>query len=235
MEVAGYVGHPNAGIVLYKNVWAPDAQFVERIESAIQSASTERFNWLPATVGDFEVMKNYRDCWDLKVGQRDLDTLPEGLLDLGNVYSEVISGVRECVRHYSSMYNLTLEYEEVTNFVKYEEGQFFGVHPDSGFAYFCTVSTIGYLNDDYEGGEYLMPFQDVKFKPEKGDVIIHPSNFIYAHSSRPITKGVKYSAVTMYDYNDRNHREQNQSGYDPTTYPKPELPIASTGQTSSAT
>lgn len=234
MEIAGYVGHPNAGIVLYKNVWPNSEQFVERIEDAVGRSEHERYRWLPATVGDYEVMKNYRDCWDCKIGQRDLEFLPDEFKELGNVYTEVITGIRECVRHYSSLYNLTLEYEEVTNFVKYEEGQFFGVHPDSGFAYFCTVSAIGYLNDDYEGGEYLMPFQDVKFTPEKGDVIIHPSNFIYAHSSRPITRGTKYAAVTMYDYNDRNHREQNQTGYDPTTYPKPQLPVVSNGQSTSA-
>jgi len=233
MEIAGYVGHPNAGIVLYKNVWPSDSNFVERIETALASSEHPQFKWNPATVGDYEVMKNYRDCSDCKVGERNLSFLPEGMEDLGSVYREIIGGVRECVTHYSSLYNLSLEYEEVTNLVKYEEGQFFGVHPDSGFAYFCTVSTIGYINDDYEGGEYLMPFQDIQFKPQKGDVIIHPSNFIYAHSSRPVTKGVKYSAVTMYDYNDRNHQQQNQSGYDPTTYPKPILPIAGGGQVSS--
>lgn len=235
MDIAGYVGHPNAGIVLYKNVWPKDAQFVERIEEVLNGSTHERYSWQAATVGDYEVMKNYRDCSDCKIGQHDLSLLPKEFEDLGKVYEEVISGVRECVKHYSSLYNLSLEYEEVTNFVKYEEGQFFGVHPDSGFAYFCTVSAIGYINDGYEGGEYLMPFQDVQFKPEKGDVIIHPSNFIYAHSSRPVTKGVKYSAVTMYDYNDRNHRQQNQAGYDPTTYPKPQLPTAPIGQVSSAT
>ncbi|MDA0898404.1 MAG: 2OG-Fe(II) oxygenase [Bacteroidetes bacterium] len=234
MDIAGYIGHPNAGIVLYKNVWSPDANFVERIEDALRAHENDAYKWLPATVGDYEVMKNYRDCYDLKIGERSLHTLPEEMSDLKNVYAEVIAGVRECVRHYSSLYNLVLEYEEVTNFVKYEEGQFFGVHPDSGFAYFCTVSSIGYINDDYEGGEYLMPFQDVMFKPEKGDLIIHPSNFIYAHSSRPVTKGVKYSAVTMYDYNDRNHQQQNQPGYDPTTYPKPDLPTVGGGQVSSA-
>jgi hypothetical protein len=50
-----------------------------------------------------------------------------------------------------------------------------------------------------------MPYQDFDFTPEAGDVIIHPSTFIYAHASLPIIEGTKYSAVTMYDYNDRNH------------------------------
>jgi len=229
VDIAGYVGHPNSGIILYKNVWDPNSQFVERIEKALAEGNNERYKWLAATVGDYEVMKNYRDCWDCKISERELSLLPPELEDFGLVYSEIISGVRECVKHYSSLYNLQLEYEEATNFVKYEEGQFFGVHADSGFSYFCTLSTIAYINDGYEGGEYLMPFQDLQFKPEKFDVILHPSSFIYAHSSRPVVKGVKYAAVTMYDYNDRNHREQNTPGYDPTVFPKPQLPSA--GQT----
>jgi predicted 2-oxoglutarate/Fe(II)-dependent dioxygenase YbiX len=75
------------------------------------------------------------------------------------------------------------------------------------------VSSIGYLNDGYEGGEYVMPYQDIKFKPEAGDLIIHPSDFIYAHASLPVKKGVKFSAVTMYDYNDRNHQHHSPSSY----------------------
>ena len=60
-----------------------------------------------------------------------------------------------------------------------------------------------------------MPYQDIKFLPEAGDVIIHPSNFVYAHASLPVSEGVKYSAVTMYDYNDRNHQAHSpQNPYD---------------------
>ena len=51
-----------------------------------------------------------------------------------------------------------------------------------------------------------MPYQQLKFFPEKGDLIMHPSDFIYAHASMPVTEGTKYSVVTMYDYNDRNHQ-----------------------------
>jgi hypothetical protein len=155
----------------------------------------------------------------------------EQFADLELIYKEVIMGVRECVSHYSGLYNLSLEYEEATNFVKYNEGQHFSVHADSGFSYSCAVSTIGYINDDYEGGEYLMPYQDIKFTPEKGDLIMHPSDFIYAHSSLPVSKGTKYSVVTMYDYNDRNHKS---SGYgENVSSSKNELPAVENKQVSS--
>ena len=210
MEVAGYIGHENSGIILYKNVWADGAKFVERLEAILGPSTHQRYRWNQAMVGDQVIMKDYRDCFDFKLRQGDMPITEEGYEDLGRVYEEVISGVRECVKHYSGLYNLSLEYEEATNFVKYGEGQHFSVHPDSGFSYSCAVSAIGYINDDYEGGEYFMPYQGIKFFPQKGDVIMHPSDFIYAHASLPVSKGIKYSAVTMYDYNDRNHQT---SGY----------------------
>lgn len=208
MRIGGYLGNPSDGILLYKDVWPKDADFIGRLERGLEGSTHEYFSWKQATVGDYEVMKDYRDCFDFKLRQFDLP-VPEEFADLGRVYEEVIGGVRECVRHYSSLYNLQLDYEEATNFVKYGVGQHFAVHPDSGFSYSCAVSAIGYINDDYTGGEYVMPFKNLKFIPEAGDVIVHPSDFIYAHASQPVSEGVKYSAVTMYDYNDRNH--QNHS------------------------
>jgi hypothetical protein len=157
-------------------------------------------------------MKDYRDCFDFKLRQSDMPITDSAFADLGKVYEEVMTGVRECVKHYSGLYNLSLEYEEATNFVKYGPGQHFSVHPDSGFSYSCAVSAIGYINDGYKGGEYFMPYQQLKFFPEKGDVIVHPSDFIYAHASMPVTEGTKYAAVTMYDYNDRNHQTGGYGG-----------------------
>lgn len=214
MDIAGYIGHQHAGIVLYKNVWPKDSNFAERIEQAVASSSSDLVKWNPALIGDGEVRKDYRDCFDVKISESLKDRFLEVSPELVTIYDEVIGGVRECVRHYSSLYNIQLDYEEATNFVRYEEGHHFATHADSGFSYSCTVSAIGYLNDGYEGGEYIMPYQDIRFKPEAGDLIVHPSDFIYAHASLPVKKGVKYSAVTMYDYNDRNHQHHTPSAYE---------------------
>jgi len=215
MEIAGYIGHESSGILLYKNVWPKNSNFVERLETVLGDSDDSFFSWKPACVGDHEIKKDYRDCYDFKVQQSMLPFENQKYSDIQKVYEEVISGVRECVAHYSKLYNLHLGYEEATNFVKYEEGQHFDVHPDSGYSYSCVVSCIGYINDGYEGGEYLMPYQNIKFIPESGDVILHPSDFLYSHSSLPVTKGVKYSAVTMYDYNDRNHQQNFQHSSHP--------------------
>ena len=46
-----------------------------------------------------------------------------------------------------------LNYWESFNFVKYGEDQHFQVHSDHGYSYICVLSSVGYINDDYEGGE----------------------------------------------------------------------------------
>ena len=95
---------------------------------------------------------------------------------------------------------------EAINFVRYGECQHFAVHTDHGFSYTCTVSSVIYLNDDYEGGELYFPYLNITLKPEAGDIVMFPSTYIYAHASMPVKSGIKYSAVTMFDYNDNNHK-----------------------------
>ena len=41
-----------------------------------------------------------------------------------------------------------------------------------------------------------------------------PSTYIYAHASKPVTRGTKYAAVTMFDYNDRFHGQWQGYGKD---------------------
>ena len=56
------------------------------------------------------------------------------------------------------------------------------------------VSALLYINDDYEGGEFGII--DKIFKPEAGSALIFPSNFMFPHESKVITRGKKWSIVT---------------------------------------
>ena len=57
------------------------------------------------------------------------------------------------------------------------------------------LSVLGILNDDYEGGEFIM-FQDYEIKLKKGDLLIFPSLFLYPHKVEPVTKGIRYSFIS---------------------------------------
>ena len=55
------------------------------------------------------------------------------------------------------------------------------------------------LNNDYEGGELC--FKELKTEEESivekraNRLIIWPSNFIFPHTVKPVTKGIRYSIV----------------------------------------
>tara|TARA_Y100000592_G_C5454704_1_gene310714 strand:+ start:1178 stop:1756 length:579 start_codon:yes stop_codon:yes gene_type:complete len=57
------------------------------------------------------------------------------------------------------------------------------------------VSIVGVLNDNYEGGEFIFN-NNHKVKLKTGDILIFPSNFLYAHEVKEITKGTRYSYVS---------------------------------------
>ena len=87
-------------------------------------------------------------------------------------------------------------------FNKYSQGQSMARHFDHIHDVFDgqvkgipMLSIVGVLNDNYEGGEFIM-FDDYEIKFKPGDVIIFPSIFLYPHLVKPIKKGIRYSFVS---------------------------------------
>lgn len=207
-----YVSDKKLGIYLYKNQLTKDLDLPKRIEEVIKCNENEdlenspfsNIRWQEALVGYRESMPEYRDCFDFKVNSSFAESCKNTQFDdVYNIYSDVQTRLQKCLDDYCSNYNnIKMEFMESINFVKYEKNHHFQVHSDHGFSYICTISSVMYLNDEYEGGELYFPYLDVKIKPEYGDIVLFPSTFIYAHASLPIVSGTKYSAVTMFDYND---------------------------------
>ena len=80
--------------------------------------------------------------------------------------------------------------------LKYRPGEFYKAHYDGGTESGRSISAVIYLNDDYEGGEIEFPNFKIKLKPEKGMLILFPSNYAYRHIAHPVLSGTKYSLVT---------------------------------------
>ena len=56
------------------------------------------------------------------------------------------------------------------------------------------LSLLGVLNDNYEGGGFF--FSDTYEVPLKaGDILVFPSNFMYPHEVKEVTKGQRYTFV----------------------------------------
>ena len=121
--------------------------------------------------------------------------------------SDIQNRVRKYVDHYAKDFGIIIDSNEKNRLVRYEIGEFFTMHRDDHPLTQRTISTVLYLNDNYEGGEIAFPRLDnLVYKPKAGDIAIFPSNYIYEHSSEPMISGDKYSVVVMMDINLLAHK-----------------------------
>jgi len=57
------------------------------------------------------------------------------------------------------------------------------------------LSTVLFLNDNFEGGDFVFPELRVRVRPEPGMLVCFPSTHEYLHGVEPVTKGTRYSIV----------------------------------------
>ena len=85
---------------------------------------------------------------------------------------------------------------------KYSQNQLMALHCDNIHSLFDgtikgvpTMSFVGVLNDDYEGGEFVM-WEDQVIELKQGSIFVFPSNYLYPHTIKPVKKGTRYSFVS---------------------------------------
>lgn len=201
------------GIHIYRDVFPQNLITIDILEKALAD-NNDGWYWSPAKINHNEVDTGFRDCSDFKFMESDYFGKPteKNAVDFYDLHKFLKHRQLQAVKHYAGIHGIPeLRYWEATNFVKYETGQHFTEHTDHGFSYNCTVSLIGYLNDDYEGGELEFRFWNLLVKPKAGDLFIFPSNFMYPHRALPVLSGTKYSVVTMLDYSGKFHTGQMHS------------------------
>ena len=108
----------------------------------------------------------------------------------------------EYIRSFKYKWFYGLNGYSITKFLRYSEGQQMAEHCDHISSLFDgkikgipMLSLVGQLNEDFEGGEFVM-WGDKVIEFEAGDLIIFPSNFVYPHRVEPVTKGARYSYVS---------------------------------------
>tara|TARA_R110000782_G_scaffold4340_3_gene15388 strand:- start:670 stop:1206 length:537 start_codon:yes stop_codon:yes gene_type:complete len=69
------------------------------------------------------------------------------------------------------------------------------IHHSHGQTYgYPQATVLFFLNDDYEGGDFYVA--EEKYTPETGSALIFPSNFMFPHEVKKVTKGERWSIVT---------------------------------------
>jgi len=121
-------------------------------------------------------------------------------------YNELKDAVSEVAKKYTvkmkSFHDRDFVVQKTTDFRlnKYDVGGFMSRHCDNihhshGQTYgFPQASLLFFLNDDYEGGDFIV--SNCHYRPKKGEALIFPSNFMFPHEVKKITQGTRWSIVS---------------------------------------
>ena len=113
--------------------------------------------------------------------------------------NDVYIAASKCINQYNKKFqNCNIVQDNGYALLKYEEGGFYTSHIDSSKEFPRAIACSFVLNDNFEGGEFAFFNRELKYKLEKGDALMFPSNFMYPHEIMPVTKGTRYSIVTWF-------------------------------------
>ena len=126
--------------------------------------------------------------------------------ELIEIADSVYGSLDKALEHYLTLYpwarNSVKSEEKQDGILRYEkDGGRLPAHQDLGVSS-RLISTVSYLNDNYEGGEIEFRQSKVRIKPSTGDIVFFPSNFLYVHEVMAVTNGTRYSMPHWY-----HHRE----------------------------
>jgi len=96
---------------------------------------------------------------------------------------------------------------ESISILRYQPGQFYQRHVDNVLLNSRRmeiaqgiptrdVGIVGYLNEDFTGGETYFDRQGVTVKPQQGAVVVFAAYYTHPHQSLPVQSGVKYAITT---------------------------------------
>ena len=170
------------------------------VGSMIRWFNTCKFN--PGLIGGSR--QNPQGKLDEKI--RNVQTKP--LVNLGeslteahwcNVLNNIFSKAMEQYKMDTRIADMGAARITTIEALKYEVGGHYDFHVDHFAAQPRTMSMILLCNNDYEGGELGFANPDltdeliVPVRPNR--LIVWPSNFLFPHGVKPITKGIRYSVV----------------------------------------
>lgn len=131
------------------------------------------------------------------------------LVEMGELFNPIVELYRNIVKNIiNPFYNINIRDSEIPQILKYQVGGHYTPHVD-GESMWKTptgdviwrkstdrdLSTVIFLNDDFDGGEFVFPEHRIRIKPEPGLLVCFPSTHQYIHGVEPVTNGVRYSMV----------------------------------------
>jgi len=129
----------------------------------------------------------------------DIDPVLPQIEDLfKNIVHNILNPFYE-IEIYDSEIPQFLIYNVGGHYKPHIDGEGLWTNPDKSVVWKKSVdrdlSVVLYLNDDFEGGEFVFPDLHIHIKPKPGMLIAFPSTHHYKHGVMPVTKGTRYAIV----------------------------------------
>jgi hypothetical protein len=197
------------GLVYYKNAVENPQEIIDIINSTNDrfskeehgSSYTSEVDWVPWQYGDGDNKQTF--CWQKFFPQEhDISDNDYYAKERKYVSKRLYDALDMATDHYSNqIYPFAGENIKSREFsihlLRYEKGGYLPAHQDHGVSS-RVLSSVMYLNDDYEGGEMIFQNSGISIKPEAGSIIYFPSNFLYVHEVAEIKSGTRYSMPHWY-------------------------------------
>lgn len=113
--------------------------------------------------------------------------------------NKIFNSFNNVIKKYKEKFPLVnISKDSGFDILKYEIGGFYRKHIDSFSDSPRSLTCSILINDDFDGGDFVMFDENIKYDLKKGDALIFPSNFMYPHEITEITKGTRYSIITWF-------------------------------------
>ena len=232
--IANYnVEHLGGGVVRFSNTAPIPSEIFPWINQESQVAHEQRWTYETDDNGVTYALNEDKNKFDLEqvklVPIRLLEVVtkstPPEIVDIFQSWEDVIY---KCLIRYIDEFPMvlgTLWWRNRGHVLRYQEGNYLGIHNDNDTNYRATggqkyipqgqlasrqvLAALLYLNDgveseeeldgtNYTGGEMHFPYLDITFQGKAGDVLIFPANFVATHAVNTITGGDRYTYLEFF-------------------------------------
>jgi Rps23 Pro-64 3,4-dihydroxylase Tpa1-like proline 4-hydroxylase len=184
------------GIVVYEDVMQGHDTFIKDIEDVVESGHVVWQDSYVNVGSESKKDSSIRDTQSLSISYEVKDD--QGLIAYfqQSVRELFFNSFDHLEKEYMSSFGINCPDHDQYQILKYGVGQKFVNHIDDGPIHHRRVSTVYYVNDNYEGGEILFPRFGLSYKPKANELLVFPSTYVYNHSVRPVLSGTRYAVVS---------------------------------------
>jgi predicted 2-oxoglutarate/Fe(II)-dependent dioxygenase YbiX len=135
-------------------------------------------------------------------GNKELKVSHDQIVNQKEIMNRLHSAIKQYQNNFNFLWFSSWAGYTAIRFNKYSQDKVMAKHCDHIHDIFDgekkgipILSCLGALNDNYKGGEFIL-FDNKQVELKAGELLIFPSNFMYPHEIKPVTKGTRYSYIS---------------------------------------